>query len=144
MTAPLELPLAYPDAELVMMNIVALVPDVTDVDTYIPEDAPDGLIIVSRVGGTPDQYDVTDYPILRVSCFGATRMAAWKLQQDCQRYVLAHRGRNVEVPELGGSVLVDFADISDGSSQVPDLEPDDRRVDATYVLGLRRQRHLSS
>lgn len=143
MVAPLELPLAYPDAELVMMSIVALAPSVTDTDTYMPEEAPDGLAIVSRVGGTPDPSDVTDYPIVRVSCFGRTRMDAWRMQQECQQYILAHRGRNVEVDELGGPVLVDDAAISDGSSQVPDLDPDDRRVDATYVLGLRRQWHLA-
>lgn len=143
MTAPLELPLAYPDAELVMMSIVGLVPGVTNVDTYIPPNPTAGLVIVTRVGGVPDPSDVTDYPIMRVSCFADDRMAAWALQRDCQRYILAHKARNIFVPELEGEVLVDSADISDGNTQVPELDPDDRRVDAGYVLGLRRQCHLA-
>jgi len=142
MSVPVSLPLAYPDAELVMMAIVENVSD--NVTTVIPEDAPDDLIVVSRVGGVPDQWDVTDYPMLRVSCWGATRPEAWERQQECQRWILAHRHHNVDVPDLGGEVFIDEAAIADGNAQVPELDPDDRRVDASYVLDLRRQRHLAS
>lgn len=140
----MALPLPYPDAELVMMAILDPIESASDIVTWIPENAPNGLVVVTRTGGVPDQWDVTDYPLLRVSCYGQTRAEAWDLQRECQRHILAAAHHAVDVPEEGGEVLVDSSAIADGSSQVPELDPDDRRVDATYVLGLRRQYHLAS
>lgn len=133
MTQPV---LAYPDAELVLMALLeARHPEAT-VDTWAEGDVDAPFIHIMRIGGSPDQYDVTDYPLMRVACYGNTRKEAWDLSRAVEVSILGSRHRNIETE--GGPVLVDYAAIEVGGTQEPDEEPDDRRIVVNYVLGWRR------
>jgi hypothetical protein len=57
------------------------------------------------------------------------------MQQDVQRQILAW-----PLTAVGpDAILVDEAEIYVGEQEIPDIYPDERRVVATYRLGLRRQ-----
>lgn len=135
MTAPTR---AYPDAELVLMALLEQRHPTVTVDTWLPGDVPAPFIHLMRIGGAPDAADVTDYPVMRVACYGDTRQQAWDLSRAVEVSILSRRYRNIDVPDVG-PVLVDAADIYAGGQLTPDLEPDDRRVVVDYVLGWRRQ-----
>lgn len=132
---------AYPDAELFGLGLLDLhLADLSafgvttqKIDTFFPDRFDPPFIRIQRSGGVPDALDVTDYPILSVSCFGSTRMAAWDLSRTVERIFLSAKCQRVD------GVLCDYAAIAEGAQQVPDLDPDDRRVDRAYALGFRRQ-----
>lgn len=133
MTLPTGTPLAYPDAELVLMDILESVwPGM--VVTWLPENAPDGTIWIQRIGGGPDDSDITDYPTMRVATYGATRTAAWNLARDVERLITRYHGRRTPA-----GWQVDYARLAVGGVLDPDLNPDDRRVIKNYDLGFRRQ-----
>jgi hypothetical protein len=133
-------PWAYPDAELyVIGRLEQFLPDLatlgvsdSDIDTYFPDGFNPPFIRVQRTGGVPDASDVTDYPIVSISTLGNTRHQAWDLSRMVERIILGAKGRSVD------GVLCDYAAIAEGAQQVPDLDPDDRRVDRAYGLGFRR------
>ena len=133
MTQPV---LAYPDAELVLMALLEARHSEATVDTWAEGDVDAPFIHIMRIGGSPDQYDVTDYPLMRVACYGNTRKEAWDLSRAVEVSILGSRYRNIETE--GGPVLVDYAEIEVGGTQEPDEEPDDRRIVVNYVLGWRR------
>lgn len=140
------LPMAYPDAELV---VIALTTPVQRTVTSIPAEYDperDGdLIQVARVGGAPDEDDVTDYPLIQVTCWASTRTGAWALSNRVQPVVLGAAGTAVDRPgDPADGVLIDDAEIAAGNQQLPDLDPDDRKVATTYRLAFRRQYHLAS
>ena len=146
-TAPTPV-LAYPDAELVVMSIHETLASGPDdplvVDTFLRSGWTPPLIMVNRIGGSPDQWDVTDYAIVRCAYYGEKRMDAWALAGRGESTMLGYRGRSIAVPEYGAdaTILVDSVDISVGGQQLPDEAPEDRRVVKDYVVGLRRQYHL--
>jgi hypothetical protein len=138
--------IAYPDQELV---VIALVADVARTVTAIPakyDPEKDGeLIQVARVGGAPDADDVTDYGLVQLTCWAATRTAAWALSNRCQPVILGAAGTAVErAGDPAHGVLIDDTEIAAGNQQMPDLDPDDRKVATTYRVALRRQYHLAS
>lgn len=93
------------------------------------------LIVVKRVGGGPDQDDETDFPVLQIACYANTYLQAADMQSDVQLEILSWPMR-----EIGpNDILVDEAEIYVGEQEIPDVYPDERRVVATYRLGLRRQ-----
>lgn len=119
----------YPDAETVLLDLLEpIAPAVTS----LPARFEPPMIVVERVGGAPDPDDVTDYPLLQVSCYGARRPDAWSLSGQCQVAILSS-----PCSEVNG-VLIDYAEVAIGGQQVPDMDPDDRRVVSTYRLGFRR------
>lgn len=144
MTLPLEP--AYPDAELVMMAIHRDVPpEGSYIGTWIPQDPEPNTIVVQRIGGGPDPYDVTDYPLFRVLYYGATRNAAMDLSRRGEQYVKAHSGRSIKRPgDPADGVLIDSAGVDINGTLDEDLDPDERRIAKNYILGLRRQFHLSA
>lgn len=122
----------YPDAERVVMDLLdGIAPTVTS----LPHKFDTPVIVVQRVGGAPDADDITDYPLVLVSCYGADRPAAWALAAEAQVAVLSSPGQ-------GDGFCVDEAEVATGDQQIPDLDPDDRRVTSVYRLGWRRQYHL--
>jgi hypothetical protein len=131
------LPIPYPIAEDVLIDLLEPIWGIGKVVTYFPENAPDGTIWVQRIGGGADEGDVTDYPLMRVSCYHDTRNLAIKLANDVQRVILGHRNRATP-----SGFVIDYASLDVGGSIDPDLDPDDRRVTANYTLGFRRQHHL--
>jgi hypothetical protein len=118
----------WPDAELVMIDLLAPVPG--EVVTFTPASFAAPLVRVLRVGGEDD--GITDYPQVEVTCFGATRPAAWSMAEQCRQIILASGG------EAPGGVLIDFARTDTPAQQLPDPNPDLRVVTATYRLGMRR------
>jgi hypothetical protein len=143
------LPRAYPDAELFVLALLdqyrvpVLVPEAPDledddIDTWLPEGFEPPFIRVQRTGGAPDAVDVTDYPIMSIGVWGTTRQAAWNLSRAVERLMLAVKHHEIEVPDVGW-VLCDDAFINAGGEQLPDLDPDDRRVVQSFVLAFRRQ-----
>lgn len=142
MSLPLEP--AYPDAELVMMAIHRLaLSEGAYVGTWIPEDPEPGTVVVQRIGGGPDPYDVTDYPLFRVLYYGATRNDAMALSRLGEQHVKAHSGRSIKRPgDPANGVLVDSAAVDINGTLDEDLDPDERRVAKNYILGLRRQYQL--
>lgn len=135
---------AYPDSELAMIAIHRPVaPDGGWVGTWIPEEPESGTIVVQRIGGGPDLYDITDYPLFRVLYYGDTREEAMDLSREGERYVKAHSGRAIDLPgDPAHGVLIDSAGVDVNGTLEEDLDPDERRVVKNYILGLRRQYHL--
>lgn len=139
----MTLPLAYPDAELVVMAIHGHEPGNDSVGTWIPEDPQDGDIVVQRIGGGPDAEDQTDYALLRVLYYGGTRNEAMTHSREGESLMMAHRGRCIRRPEHpADGILVDYVAIEVNGTVDQDLDPDDRRITKNYTVGLRRQYQL--
>jgi hypothetical protein len=137
------LPLAYPDAELVLIAVHRNVTGVTYVGTWIPEEPEPGTIIVQRIGGGPDPEDQTDYPLFRVLYYGDTRQEAIDLSREGERWVKFYSGRAINRPgDPAHGVLIDSAGVDVNGTLDEDLDPDERRVVKNYLAGLRRQYHL--
>lgn len=120
--------MTFPDAENVVMT---LLDPLGSTVTSLPRQVVPPVIVVNRVGGTDD--GITDRPLVQVSCYGTDRPAAWSLSGQCQQAILNASGQAV------GGILVDSTGTAAGGQQVPDLNPDDRRVISTYRLAIRRQ-----
>jgi hypothetical protein len=127
---PLLTSRAYPDANRVL---IAMLSDIAPTVLRIPNDFQPPLIQVRRVGGQPDPDDVTDYPIMLVSCYGATYGEAQDLLSQVQVRILTSPMTVVD------GVLVDSSGIHVGEVELPGPWPDDRRLNATFQLGWRRQ-----
>jgi len=118
---------ALPDAELVGLTLLE---DLAPTVTALPPAWEPPIIVVQRVGGDMDLDTYSDLPLLELTFYGATRPAAWDLAIRGQRAVL-----DAEATAVAG-VLVETAEIVTGGQQVPDLDPDDRRVIVTARLSL--------
>jgi hypothetical protein len=100
------------------------------------------LMTVRRVGGGPDEEDLTDYPVLQIACFASSYTTAALMQKSVENEVLSwpltmiNAAFDGEPPWLA---LVDEAELYVGEQEIPDVYLDERRVVATYRLGLRRQ-----
>lgn len=95
------------------------------------------LITVRRIGGQPDPDDPrSDEPIVMIGCYAPTYLLASELAGDVQLTVLSWPLTEIGVDD---PVLVEWAEIYVGEQEVPDLYPDERRINSSYRLGLRRQ-----
>jgi hypothetical protein len=127
---------AFPDAEAVVMTLLATIPGVTAV-TATPPQITGPVVQVNRVGGADDL--ITDYPRVQVALFypvaapGDTD-AAWALAQQITQLVLAARCTTV------AGALVDQAVTVTPVQQVPNDNPNVRRIVAVYQLAFRRPR----
>lgn len=119
----------YPDTESAM---VALLGGVASTVTTTPASFTPPLVQVQRLGGDDD--GVTDFPIVAVTCYGATRAQAWQMAEQCRQLILAVGN------ESPGGILIDSARTVTPSQQLPDPNTNLRVVTATYRLGLRRPR----
>jgi hypothetical protein len=135
-----EVYVTYPDAELVTLALLEPLPG--NVVTFLPPGFTPPITQVNRIGGAPDNSDITDYPIMRIACYGATRMAAWQMAAQAEALILGNRCRAIYVPEYDGDVLIDSADIVVGGQLLPDIDPDDRRVVKDFIVGMRRAYRL--
>lgn len=133
----MTLPLAYPDQELAYMHLLRpLAPTVT----HLPAKWKAPIIHIQRIGGGPDEWDVTDYALMRVIFYGADRGAAWALAGQGESLLLSMRGRAINRPDTEShGLLIDFVALDVGGVQDPDLDPDDRRVIKNFTTGMRRQ-----
>ena len=133
--------MAFPNSTVLGMDglIASQRPTIKGVDVRptVPPDYQYGrkLIVVRRIGGGPDEDGVTDYPVLQIACYAPSFLAASDMQGDVQDEVLGW-----PMKQIGpNKILVDEAEIYVGEQEIPDVYPDERRVVATYRLGLRRQ-----
>lgn len=136
----MTLPLAYPDAEQVAMDLLSPIGLAT---TWIPPDPTPPLVVVQRIGGGTDEWDMTDYPLLRILFYGGSRDEAWNLSREGEKMLLGSKKKTVDRPGTASDgVLIDDVSLLVGGLLDPDLDPDDRRVTTNYVLAMRRQYHL--
>ena len=135
----------YPSAVMVGMNGLDAA---FGTDTLIRPGPPpnynfaERLITVRRVGGGPDEEDLTDYPVLQIACFAESYTLAAKMQREVEAVVLSWPLTMINAAfddETPWPVLVDEAEVYVGEQEIPDVYLDERRVVATYRLGLRRQ-----
>jgi hypothetical protein len=137
---PLLASMAFPDANAVLINMLR---DIAPTVLRPPAEFVPPLIQVKRVGGQSDPEDVTDFPIMLISCYGRNWGEAQDLLSKVQVRILT--SPLTEVPVLDpqgnvtGRVLVDSAAIHVGEVELPGEWPDDRRLNATFQLGWRRQ-----
>lgn len=125
----------FPDLEQVVEDVAApygyackFTPE--DFDQRL--DAGEAVILVARVGGTDD--GITDKALIQVAVWGGTRPIAWGVAQN-----VAGAIRALQYGGQVGSVFIDTTSTAVGRIQVPDQEPDDRRVIAVYQFDARRQ-----
>ena len=127
--------LSFPDLEQVAEDLAA---PYGYACKFLPEDfdarleSGQAVILVARVGGKDD--GVTDRALIQVAVYGKDRPTAWDTSRAIQTSILALQwGGQV------GDVFVDSTSTAAGRIQVPDVDPDDRRVITIYQVDARRQ-----
>lgn len=128
----------FADAELVLRLMLddALADEVRVVSATGPELIPP-VVLVRRIGGRCDR--VTDFAVMLVSCFGATRPESNVLAAEVQAAILNAVNKAVPLPD-------DVVALIDGTvvqvADHPDLyeNPDVRMVSASFELRMRRPR----
>nr|WP_147265899.1 hypothetical protein [Nocardia puris] len=90
------------------------------------------IIAVNRVGGGVDGDGITDRALMAVVVIAHTRPAAWAAADRVRQRVLAAGATEVD------GVLIDAVEEVIGNTQVPDITDDNRFVDASYLLSVRR------
>ncbi|TDC92355.1 hypothetical protein E1161_13355 [Saccharopolyspora aridisoli] len=117
----------FPDAEQVVM---ALLEPLATVVVVSPREISNSLIQIHRAGGADD--GVTDIARLETECIACSRHDAWRLAEAVRQRVL-----NAAASVHAGA-LIDRTAVEIAPQQVPDDNPDIRRVVATYRLSMRR------
>lgn len=84
---------------MVIDIVESVAPD--SVYTELPEEFPPPAVRVTRTGGSDD--GVSDYPIMEVTSFGATRAQAWEMDGLVRQLIHGAGGTSVN------GVLVDSA-----------------------------------
>ncbi len=125
--------MAYPNAVRVVMDILKPLVPAGRVRTAVPASFEPPLIVVRRIGGGPNANDDTDQPVIMVSYYHENYLAADDLSNAGEVAILSS-----PCTEVNG-VLVDEAEIYVGDIELPDVYPDERRINATYRFGFRRQ-----
>jgi hypothetical protein len=116
-----------PDAEVAALTLLEhLAPTVT----VLPPGFDPPIIAVQRVGGDLDLTNYTDHAVLQVTFYGVNRPAAWDLAGAGVLALLRAPGT-----EAAGAYVEDVAIIA-GGQQIPDLDPDDRRVVVSAQIDL--------
>lgn len=119
----------FPNVEDVLCEMLTdLAPTVTRRSPKI--DPP--FIFIRRAGGNSD--GITDRPIVRVEVLAGTRDESEDIAADVRDRILDSGCTTV------GEVLIDTASEITGTQQIPDFNPDERKVPATYRLSFRQLR----
>lgn len=91
----------------------------------------DSVIVINRVGGGSD--GITDRPLLQVGVYAKdSRTRAWSVAGRVRERLLKAGGRTVD------GALIDSVREAQGVQQLPDLNPDNKFVAATFQLSFRR------
>lgn len=130
--------IAYPSSVRVSMAIVKPLVPTGRVRVAVPANFEAPLIVVRRIGGGPNAQDDTDYPVMLFSFYGDNYPAAEDLAEQAEVAILGSAMTMVDLGN-GKQVLVDEAEIYIGEQELPDVYPDERRINATYRFGWRRQ-----
>lgn len=121
----------FPDAEQVVIDLLK---QFGHACTFLPpkekfaESLP--IIWISRTGGSRDA--ITDRPIVQVAVFTHARSESWRIADDCREAILAAGGTRVN------GVLIDTTREVTAVTALPDIDPQNRMVQATYALSFRR------
>lgn len=121
----------FPDAELVVMDLLEGItgtPCVTVTPDNLEEVVP--VIQVNRTGGSDD--GITDFPRVTVTVFDAKRTPAWDLAEACRQALYG----SVRTKVAGATI--DNVRTDTDPQQIPDSNPNVRKVTATYRLAMRR------
>jgi hypothetical protein len=128
----------FPDVELLGPTLLAELgaPVGTKTPAWLgapeePDAVPDYVRFL-RVGGADD--GVTDYPIVEVTTYAATRARSQALTSAARRRILAAAATVVD------GVLLDRTGTYAGPLENPDQNPDVRAVRTSYVIEYRRPR----
>lgn len=119
----------FPDVEVV---ICELLESIASTYTFLPDNWEQSLpaVQVNRVGGSADS--ITDVARVQVAVYAESRAAVWALAQQIRETVRTCGGTRVN------GVLIDWAREAIAGQQVPDIDPDDRRVISTFEFAFRR------
>lgn len=122
----------FPDVELVLLT---LLDDLGYTCTFLPDEAEwkamPSVIVANRVGGGSD--GITDRPLVQVGVYAKeSRTRAWAVAQQVRERMLRAGGTAVD------GVLIDSVREAQGVQQLPDLNPDNKFVAATFQLSFRR------
>lgn len=124
----------FPDAEQVLVDMLG---EFGHSCTFLPVSAKGEfdreklpIILIAREGGSCD--GITDRPSMRVSVLAATRAEAQRVSGKCRMKILDSAGT------APGGVLVDHAREISGVTFLPDIDPQLRPVQSSYVLSFRR------
>jgi hypothetical protein len=119
----------FPDAEAVVCDLLEQVaPTATQLDKGWDDVLP--VIQVNRIGGRRDQ--ITDVARIQVAVWASSRAEVRTLADDIDELILSAGNTRVN------GVLIDWTEQSIAGQQVPDVDPDDRRIISTYQLAFRR------
>lgn len=119
----------FPDAEAVVCDLLEQVaPAATVLDEGWDDVLP--VIQVNRVGGSRDQ--ITDVARIQVAVWAASRAEVRLLADEIDELILSAGNTRVN------GVLIDWTEQSVAGQQVPDKDPDDRRIISTYQFAFRR------
>lgn len=112
----------------------ALLEDIAPVRLAPPPDFKGGrLITLSELPGSTNADDDTYFALLLVSAWQSTFLEAVDLSNEVQVRILS-----AGMTQHAG-VLIDSTGLYTGATEGPELYPDERRIDAIYQLGWRRQ-----
>lgn len=140
----------FPDAETVAVELlktwlVDIAPGAV-IGTVIPDTEPvkESLlrgavyVRVQRVGGNAINR-VIDGPVMEIACFTSTRAESWRIQRELHARLVGWYG---DVPLPNGEVAtVTGVQHAKDPTQIPGLNPDERRVTARFLFKTRRPRH---
>ena len=119
----------FPDAEAVVCDLLEQVaPTATFLDKGWGDVLP--VIQVNRIGGSRDS--ITDVARIQVAVWAESRAQVWQLANQIRDLVLYAGNTRVN------GVLIDWTEESIAGQQVPDIDPDDRRVISTFQFAFRR------
>jgi hypothetical protein len=127
----------YWDIELIMLDLLEPLGGPNTTVTHTDEDFTPPAIQVQRVGGTDD--GVTDRAQVQVTCFGATRVAAWQLNNQVQQRVLSVSGGGVVSGDYVTGAVIDHTETTASGRQLPYTNPDMRTVVSEFRVDTRRQ-----
>lgn len=141
---------AFPDAEKVAVELLKRwTPDIAPgavIGTVIPdtEAVKESLlggavyIRVQRVGGNAINR-VIDAPVMEIACLTSTRAESWRIQRAITARLVGWYG-DVPIPNEGTATVTGVERAKD-PTQIPGLNPDERRVTARFVMKTRLPRH---
>lgn len=132
---------AFPDAEVVAKTVldgkVLVNGTAVRVVTETPPEFVPPLIEVQRLPGVGASDGLTDYSLIQLSVFGASRQIAWAIARTAEQIVLAAGRTTVVLPD-GSEQLIDSVRAQNPPDQRAYEDPNKRRVVAGYRFAMRR------
>ena len=138
----MTLNMEFPDAEATVAWAIreANIPDLEGVYSSIPakaftDDGPQVVVVVTRIGGAPEESHSLDNPNLSISTWATTKSVAHDVAQAARAVVHDLSGTTVGVEDDGAPVACTIAGVRDsmGMASIPDPNSKKDR----YTFGVR-------